>query len=114
MDKLEIEQTISHLISSKESYSNILENPVIEKCCYIVEVGALTVTTDENGRVYAHDAEYPTQFSQKAVKDILTINWFNGNKDKVIPVVYGRNDWYRNRLKEIEESIDFFKTKITN
>ena len=31
------------------------------------------------------------------------MNWRNGNGERVEPLVYGRNDWYRERLKMIHD-----------
>lgn len=103
MDLLYIKNTIAELRERDKIYSHELELNILEEANKIVEVGALTVGTDSKGKIIAQNVLYPTQFSQKAVENILTMNWRNGNGERVEPLVYGRNDWYRERLKMIND-----------
>lgn len=103
MDLQYIKNTIVELKERDKIYSHELELNTLEEANKIVKVGALTVGTDSKGKIIAQNVLYPTQFSQKAVENILTMNWRNGNGngERVEPLVYGRNDWYRERLKTI-------------
>lgn len=103
MDLQYIKNTIAELRERDKIYSHELELNTLEETNKIVEVGALTVGTDSKGKIIAQNVLYPTQFSQKAVENILTMNWRNGNGERVEPLVYGRNDWYRERLKTIND-----------
>lgn len=103
MDLQYIKNTIAELRERDKIYSHELELNTLEEANKIVEVGALTVGTDSKGKIIAQNVLYPTQFSQKAVENILTMNWRNGNGERVGPLVYGRNDWYRERLKTIND-----------
>lgn len=103
MDLQYIKNTIAELRERDKIYSRELELNTLEEANKIVEVGALTVGTDSKGKFIAQNVLYPTQFSQKAVENILTMNWRNGNGERVEPLVYGRNDWYRERLKMIND-----------
>ena len=103
MDSQYIKNTIAGLRERDTIYSHELELSILEEANKIVEVGALTVGIDSKGKIIAQNVLYPTQFSQKAVENILTMNWRNGNGERVEPLVYGRNDWYRERLKTIND-----------
>ncbi len=103
MDLQYIKNTIAELRERDKIYSHELELNTLEEANKIVEVGALTVGTDSKGKIIAQNVLYPTQFSQKAVENILTMNWRNGNGERVEPLVYGRNDWYQERLKTIND-----------
>lgn len=101
MDLQYIKNAIAELRERAKIYSHELELNILEEANKIVEVGALTVGTDSKGKIIAQNVLYPTQFAQKAVEKILTMNWRNGNGKRIEPLVYGRNDWYRERLKTI-------------
>lgn len=114
MDSQYIKNTIAELRERAKIYSHELELNILEEANKIVEVGALTVGTDSKGKIIAQNVLYPTQFAQKAVEKILTMNWRNGNGKRIEPLVYGRNDWYREKLKmtnDILKLIDKNKTE---
>jgi hypothetical protein len=107
------EDLIQNLKKQTFEYKSEIDINIIEKCQFIVEVGALTVGTDNKGVVLPQNVRFPMQFTQKAVDDILTMNWENGNGEKIMPIVYKKNNWYREKLKIIEESIEILeKIKI--
>jgi hypothetical protein len=89
-----------------QNYSSVIENTCIDYASYIVEIGALTVGTDEKGKVIAQNVLYPTQFSEKAVAVILSMNSKNGNGENIEPVVFFKNDWYRQRITVIKETLE--------
>ncbi len=43
----------------------------------------------------------------------MTINFKNGNGEKILPKVYGRNEWYRNRLDMVNETLELLE-KMTS
>jgi len=106
MENSELTDALTHLKNCESTYSNATEINVLEQCCFIVEVGALTVTTDEYGNVITKNVEYPTQFTEEAVEKILLMNWCNGRGQRIFPVVYSRNDWYREKITAINETRD--------
>lgn len=114
MKNKEISKTINQLLESQKMFSNAIENYILEYYPFIIEVGALTVYTNENGVVEAQNVEYPMQFSQKGVDEILEMTWRNGNGEIVQPIVYGRNAWYRNRLKRVNETLELFQKTFSN
>ena len=114
MEKSKLNQTVEELKSQYQYLKNEIEFQVLEKCPFIIEVGALTITTDEKGKVITQNSNHPTQFTLKAVDEILTMTFRNGYDEKVKPVVYGRNDWYKNRMKMFEESIELFENEFDN
>ena len=83
-------------------YEDIINTPIIEKCNYIVEIGALTVTTDDNNVIKLHNVEYPTQFTEKAVEKIKTCGFTNCHNEKVIPKVFLKNEWYTERIESLK------------
>jgi len=107
--KNQIEELKSHAVL----YEYGISSDIIERCNFIVEVGALTVGTDDTGKVITLNTNTPTQFSQEAVDIIMTINFKNGNGEKILPKVYGRNEWYRSRLEMVSETLELLK-KMTS
>lgn len=113
MDKLEIQELLNKLNNDVESYKFESDIEILERCPYIVEVGYLTVATDSNGVVATANTNRPAQFSKKGVDEILSMNWWNGNNEKVMPVVYSRKEWYSKRLIEAEKSKEHLNQVLT-
>ncbi len=109
MEKIALNQTLEELRIKSRNYQDQVEFRVLEKCPFIVQVGALTITTDETGKVITHNTDVPTQFSQKAVDEILTMTFKNGNGEVVIPKVYTRKKWYEERINDLTEIITQFE-----
>lgn len=113
MNKDVLDNIIEKLKSYAVLYEHGITSNVIEKCAFIVEVGALTIGTDDTGKVITQNTNTPTQFSQEAVDEIMNICFKNGNGERVLPKIYGRNEWYRSRLNMINESLELFE-KVTS
>jgi len=113
MNKEEYNKIIDELKAKSEIYQHEVELKVLDNCPFIVEVGALTIETDETGNVITQNTNYPTQFTQKAVDEILSMNFMNGIGEKIIPRVYGRNEWYLTRLNDVNETIKLLKKNFT-
>ncbi len=105
MDAVILKNTLIDLRGKATIYQEAAELRILEKCPFIVEVGALTVTTDESGQVLIQNTPHPSQFSEESVKEILGISFKNGNDEAVIPKVYGRSEWYMKRLQEVNDAI---------
>ncbi len=108
-----LKNKIEELRSYAVLYENAITSNMIEKCSFIVEVGALTIGTDDIGKVITQNTNTPAQFSQEAVDEIMTICFKNGNGEKVIPKVYGRNEWYSSRLNMVNETLELLE-KMTS
>ncbi|MBK6949358.1 MAG: hypothetical protein IPH16_15980 [Haliscomenobacter sp.] len=101
MDTITIEERLQkRLLEYQSTVCNIIEKPA-----FIVEVGALTVGTDENGKIIAQNVLYPEQFSKEAVQTILSMNWRDGNNNKIEPSVFFRNDWYSEKIQFIKKAL---------
>jgi len=100
---------LDKLIELAQEYKNQIELRVLEKCLFIFQVGGLTITTDETGKVVTQNANYPTQFSQKVINEIMEITFKNGNGDIVKPKIYTRAEWYRERLNELTKTIELLR-----
>lgn len=109
-------QTQETLQNLKEKIGKIdaqLEFNIIEKACFIVEVGFLTASTDENNVVILHNATFPTQFSQESANKILQMKFRNSNNELVVPKIYSRNEWYLTRKNEMLETMQLFENSLT-
>jgi len=102
MNKTEIAKQLNERL---QGYSSLLANDITEYASMIVEVGALTVGTEASGKIIPQNVLYPTQFSKSAVDVILSMSWKDGNGKRVIPKVFNRNEWYRERIKVIKETL---------
>lgn len=92
-------------------YKEAIEFDTIEKYSFIIEVGELTVGTNEQGRILIQNTHYPTQFSSEAAKDVLQCKFRNGKGKLVQPKVRHRNDWYSIHLKEVDELIKVIESR---
>ncbi|MEI6434854.1 MAG: hypothetical protein WCP32_08425 [Bacteroidota bacterium] len=108
----ELNKNIEKLKNIASFYENEIELRIMDNCPFIVEVGALTVGTDETGKVIAQNAIHPIQFTQKAVDEIMVINWENENGEKVFPIVFSRNSWYRHKLKMVNETLELLEDSM--
>lgn len=106
MEKENLQKTISDLEKKVCDYQNQIELKVLEKALFIVQVGALTVTTDADGVVKTQNACYPTQFTQTAVNEILNVPFRDGYGGKIYPKIYSRINWYSEKLTELNETFN--------
>jgi hypothetical protein len=114
---IEIERTaaLKDLQDKIDKINSQLEFSIIEKACFIVEVGFLTVSADENNAVILQNVSFPTQFSEESVNKIAQMKFRNSNNELVTPKIYAKNEWYLTRKKEILETIQLLKnSQITN
>jgi hypothetical protein len=102
---MNIEETIKELEERLQAYISEISIKMLEYTPFIVEVGALTVGTDENGVVIVENKNFPTQFSEDAVKTILSMTFKNCNNEIVTPKVYNRFEWYSEKIKSLEFTI---------
>jgi hypothetical protein len=92
-----------------KSYIDAISIHSLEYTPFIVEVGALTVGTDENGIVIVQNKNFPTQFSEKAVKEICSMTFRNCNDEVVSPKVYGKHEWYSAQIDRLKMAIGELK-----
>ena len=109
---MDIKTKIIELEEVLETYIHEISIPILEYATFIVEVGALTVGTDKNGVVTIENKHFPTQFSKNAVNNILSITFRNCNDEVITPKVYGKNEWYSEKIKNLKITIKELKTII--
>ena len=109
---MDIKEIIIELEDRFNSCISEISIPVLEYTPFIVEVGALTVGTDENGVVIVENKYFPTQFSESAVKTILSLTFRNCFDEIVVPIVYGKHEWYSKKIESIKISIDELKKLV--
>jgi hypothetical protein len=97
---------LDNLVNMAREYTRVIETPFLEKCPYIVQVGELTVSTDETGKTQLVNTQFPMQFSKIAVKQILGIEFKNSRGEKILPRVYTKREWYTERLEGINQTIN--------
>jgi len=69
---------------------------------YIVEVGAYTIALDSEGKTELVTKDYPSQFTENALKQIKDISFSDGRGNKVEPEVYFYKDWYLDQIESLE------------
>lgn len=99
---IDIQKTLNRLEKLLKSYISVVDTSIIEHTTYIVEVGFLTVSTDEKGLMIVENKEFPTLFSRTAVEKITSFSFYNGEGEVITPTIYGRNDWYNQKINEIK------------
>jgi hypothetical protein len=109
---MDIKKTMSELEFRLQSYLSEIRYSCIENTPYIIEVGALTVGTDEKGKIITQNKLFPTQFSEKGVKTISSMTFKNCNNEIVIPKIYNKQEWYCEKIEYIEMTLNELKNLI--
>ena len=106
---MDIKSKIIELEERLKSYISAISIPMLEHTPFIVEVGALTIGTDNNGVVITENKDFPTQFSESEVNTILSMTFRDCNDEIVKPKVYGKNEWYSEKIKSIKFTLKELK-----
>lgn len=85
---------------------------MLEHTPFIVEVGALTVGTDNNGIIIMENKNFPTQFSESAIKIICSMTFRNCNNEIVQPKIYAKHEWYSEKIDSLKMTINELKKLI--
>ena len=110
---MNIKSKIIELEETLKSYISEISIPILEHTPFIVEVGALTVGTDNNGVVIIENKNFPTQFSENEVNTILSMTFRNCMDEIIKPKVYKKNEWYSKKIESIKFTLEEFK-KLTS
>ena len=102
---MDITAKIAELDERLKSYISEINIPMLEYTPFIVEVGALTVGNDNNGVIIVENKNFPTQFSESAVKTICSMTFRNCNDEIVQPKVYGKHEWYSEKINSLKFTI---------
>jgi hypothetical protein len=111
MNIVEIRKELEERLNAYISEINI---KMLEYTPFIVEVGALTAGTDDNGVIIVENKKIPTQFSEDAVKIILSMTFKNYNDELVSPKVYNRHEWYSEKIERLKftiKELNYFRLK---
>ena len=106
---MDIKKSIEELEERLQSYISEIKFPCLEYTPFIVQVGALTVGTDESGVVIIENRKFPMQFSKNAVKTICSLTFRNCNGEIVQPKVFGKCEWYSEQIERLKMTIGEFK-----
>jgi hypothetical protein len=112
MNTEEIKATIRELEDRLNAYISTISIRSLEYAPFIVEVGALTVGTDESGVVIVENKNFPMQFSEDAVKKISSMTFRNSNDEIVQPKVYGKYDWYNEQIDHLKITLSELKKLV--
>jgi len=105
-------EIIQEMEQRLKAYIDAISIRSLEYTPFIVEVGALTVGTDENGVVILQNKNFPTQFSEKAVKEICSMKFRDCFDKPVQPKVYDKHEWYNEQIERLEMTLSEFKKMI--
>jgi HJR/Mrr/RecB family endonuclease len=106
---MDIKKTVEDLEERLQSYISVISIRTLEYTPFIVEVGALTVGTDDKGLVIVENKRYPMQFSEKAVKEICSMAFRDCFDNVVQPKVYSKYEWYSEQIERIQMTINELK-----
>jgi hypothetical protein len=109
MENTQNTELIAQLQERANAYERILDTQILEHCNCIVQVGAMTLTTNERREVVPQLTAYPTQFSEESVTVIMGITFYNGQDEVVKAEVFKVKDWYSKRLIQLNEAIEILK-----
>jgi hypothetical protein len=109
---MDIKGKIQEMEQRLKSYIDAISIRSLEYTPFIVEVGALTVGTDDKGVVIVQNKNFPTQFSESAVKTILSMTFRDGKDEIIQPKVYGKHEWYSRQIENIKMTLGELKKLI--
>lgn len=102
---MDIKPKIAELEDRLQSYLSEMRYSCLEYTAYIIEVGALTVGTDDTGNIILQNKSFPMQFSEEGVKTVLSLTFRNGNNEIEFPKVYGKNEWYSEQVNHLKMTL---------
>ncbi|MDR1552873.1 MAG: hypothetical protein LBS69_05360 [Prevotellaceae bacterium] len=106
---MNIKETIQELEQCLKDYTQTISVRTLEYTPFIVEVGALTVGTDDKGVVITENKRFPMQFAEKAVKEICTMTFSDCFGNKVQPKVFSKHECYSEQIERIQITINELK-----
>ena len=109
MENIQNIELIAQLQQRANAYERILDAQILEHCNWIVQVLAMTLTTNERREVVPQLTAYPTQFSEESVAILLGITFYNGKDEVVKPEVFKVKEWYSKRLIQLNKVIEILK-----
>jgi hypothetical protein len=109
---MDIKEKIQEMEQRLKAYIDTISIRSLEYTPFIVEVGALTVGTDDNGVVIVENKNFPVQFSEKAVKEICSMKFRDCFDKPVLPKVYGKHEWYSEKIDWLKMTINELKKLI--
>jgi hypothetical protein len=109
---MNLEEIVQELEKRLKSYNSEISFALLEPTPYIIEVGALTVSTDINGVVILENRQFPVQFSQCAVNTVLSMTFRNKNNEILKPKVYYRYQWYKEQIEQLKATLIELKKMI--
>ena len=88
----------------KYEYRLEIERSCLDGCDNIVQIGDYTVGYDKNNNFVLESIDCPTQWTDEAVKEILSSGAFedNPNAPKTVKAI----DWYNGQCQKFKESIE--------
>jgi hypothetical protein len=109
---MNIKEKIQELEQRLKDYTQTISIRSLEYTPFIVEVGALTVGTDENGVVITENKRFPMQFSEKAIKEICSMTFKDCFDNVVPPKVFSKHEWYSEQIENIKMTLVELKKLI--
>jgi hypothetical protein len=106
---MNIKEKIQELEQRLGDYTKTIGIRSLEYTPFIVEVGALTVGTDDKGVIITENKRFPMQFSEKAVKEICSMTFKDCFDDVVQPKVFSKHEWYSEQIDRLKMTINEFK-----
>ncbi len=106
MEHDRLTQMIGDLEARAAEYEKVLDVRILERCNMIVQVGPMTLTTNERHEVVPQLARFPTQFSEEGVRTIMGMTFYNGRGEVVQAEVFGVRDWYAKEVEKLRELIE--------
>ncbi len=103
---MEIKNKIVELEERLKSYISKIEFPCIENTPFIVEVGAYTVGTDDNGVVILQNVQFPMQFSKTAINEIKAMKFSDCFNNPVQPKIYSKYEWYSKQIDSLKLTLN--------
>ncbi len=105
MENKQNSELIAKLQQRANAYERILDTQILEHCNCIVQVGAMTLTTNERREVVPQLTAFPTQFSEESMAIIMGITFHNGKDEVVKAEVFKVREWYRKELISLKDVI---------
>ncbi len=106
MEDSRLTELVRDLEARALEYEPLLQVNVLYRCNLIVQVGPMTLTTNERNEVVQQLARFPTQFSEDGVHTIMGMTFYNGRDEVVQAEVFGVRDWYAKELGKLRGLIE--------
>lgn len=113
MEILNVKEIVANLQERLNNVSEELKREeevvCLNRCNWVAEVGAYTISTNDKGEPKLIITDFPMCFSDKGKEEIKKMTFSHGDGSKAEVKFYKYREYLRKNKQELEETIELYK-----